>query len=202
MTAAKRSSILRWMIGLTTLAAIFLIRRDFLVSQQVQIREIAKIEFNNATTNSFPNNDNITVDTKPGRIYTCGYTNENLRKMIFPDLEYHGRYRKTVDSNSKDIIFFGMHGSCEANLTYIESHFQGNVLVLNGEPIGSIVGKPHHNLYQIGGPMVGRGSGHLIRGEHEKIVVSFVEMRYIPSKTTQLIFKLVVILHYCRQLVK
>jgi len=88
-----------------------------------------------------------TATTATGGIFFCGYENSQLAQALFPDYmaRYHGGYdyethhdalkytHQQLAPTSKDILVFGMHGPCKANIKL----FPGKILFINGEPNGS-----------------------------------------------------------------
>ena len=94
------------------------------------------------------------------KLYKCGYGRPRLRKYLFPEI-FTTSQNNTSDSElvigykrnlpihlqptSKDIMLFGMHGKCDGTLNnkitsnYVENHFPGKALFVNGEPFGNII---------------------------------------------------------------
>jgi hypothetical protein len=96
----------------------------------------------------------------PGKIFSCGYPLDSLREYWFPKYHYAGVFYRNAATSPNDILLVGMHGPCmntqpSSYMRYIEQHFQGKAVFVNGESRGNIPTEyhPHNHLYQVGGPI-------------------------------------------------
>ena len=103
---------------------------------------------------------NTTTAAARGQLFLCGWPLEKLRQSLFPEYTNNNGqpYYRNSTVSSNDLLLMGMHGPCDGygrkyrvQPNYLEEHFPGKVLLVNGEPFGNLQDyTSHHHLYQIG----------------------------------------------------
>lgn len=82
-----------------------------------------------------------------------------LQEALFPEYKSSKTAFRNSTVSQDDLILFGMHGHCDGvgrklkiKPDYIEHHFPGKSLYVNGEPFGNVVEDypTYDHLYQVG----------------------------------------------------
>lgn len=102
----------------------------------------------------------VAPETPPrGKLFVCGWPLPVLKEALFPEYKSSELYFRNSTVTQDDLILFGMHGHCDGvgrkfkvKPDYIEQHFPGKSLYVNGEPFGNVVEDypTYDHLYQVG----------------------------------------------------
>lgn len=112
------------------------------------------------------------------KLFTCGYLLRNLSTFLFPEFSPAGEYTIQSQTSFTDILLYGMHGPCSANI----NSFQGKTLFVNGESDGNVLDISSYEqkqLYQMGGPV--QDSNHTIRAYYATLALMFEPQAMWPK---------------------
>jgi hypothetical protein len=122
----------------------------------------------------------VAPKTPRGKLFVCGWPLPALQEALFPEYKASESvsYLRNSTVSQEDLILFGMHGHCDGvgrkfrvKPDYIEEHFPGKSLYVNGEPFGNVVEDypTYNHLYQVG--RVDGKNNHTVRVFYTVIVL-------------------------------
>ena len=118
--------------------------------------------------------------TPRGKLFVCGWSLPVLQEALFPEFKSSTTYLRNSTVSQDDLILFGMHGHCDGEgrkfkvkPEYIEQHFPGKSLYVNGEPFGNVVEDypTYDHLYQVGLVHVDGENKHTVRVFYTAVVL-------------------------------